>query len=183
MAENTNPFAPVVEALTSKISADVQELVDMAQAYKARNGSPDAIQEWLANSEDPEILKELEIIAKAEEKLKERKAKLNDTAKAALQPEGFDGEAVAKEFKEKRTAARTLILQSKGTLEAMGQDTSKLTEFFENLPNLSGGISVSGKSPEEMEKIREWARANGHEVKDRGRIAKDILDAYEAANK
>lgn len=29
--------------------------------------------------------------------------------------------------------------------------------------------------------IREWAQANGHEVNSRGRIKKEIVDAYEAA--
>lgn len=176
-----NQFAPVVEALVSKLTADVQELHDISAAYKARNGSPEAVQEYLANSEDAEIRKELEVIANAEAKLKARKDALTAKAKAALVPEGFDPEAVATEFKAKRTAAKTLILQGKGTLEAMGQDVSALTELFENLPNISGGVSASGKSPEEMEKIRAWARDNGFEVKDRGRIAKEILDAYEAA--
>ena len=30
--------------------------------------------------------------------------------------------------------------------------------------------------------IREWARENGHQVSDRGRIAKSVLDAHQAAN-
>ena len=30
--------------------------------------------------------------------------------------------------------------------------------------------------------IREWARANGYDVSDRGRIPADIMDAYAAAN-
>jgi|SRR4051794_21159711 len=30
--------------------------------------------------------------------------------------------------------------------------------------------------------IREWAQANGHDVNSRGRIKKDIVDAYEAAH-
>ena len=30
--------------------------------------------------------------------------------------------------------------------------------------------------------IREWARQNGHQVSDRGRISKSVLDAYQAAN-
>lgn len=178
-----NQFAPVVEALVGKLTNDVQELHDIASTYKARNGSPEAVQEFLKNSDDPAIQQELELLAKAEEKLKVRRAALTEKAKAALQPEGFDAEAVALEFKQKKNAAKTLILQGKGTLEAMGQDVTALTELFENLPNISGGVSASGKSPEEMEKIRTWARENGHEVKDRGRIAKDILDAYEAANK
>jgi len=30
--------------------------------------------------------------------------------------------------------------------------------------------------------VREWARANGYDVSDRGRIPADIMDAYAAAN-
>lgn len=30
--------------------------------------------------------------------------------------------------------------------------------------------------------LREWARANGHEVSDRGRVPKEIREAFEAAN-
>ena len=30
--------------------------------------------------------------------------------------------------------------------------------------------------------VREWARANGHEVSDRGRISKSVMQAYQAAN-
>ncbi len=29
--------------------------------------------------------------------------------------------------------------------------------------------------------IREWARANGHKVNDRGRISKSVMEAYQAA--
>jgi nucleoid-associated protein Lsr2 len=34
---------------------------------------------------------------------------------------------------------------------------------------------------EETAAIREWARANGHKVNDRGRIAKSVIEAYRAA--
>ena len=30
--------------------------------------------------------------------------------------------------------------------------------------------------------VREWAKAHGHEVNERGRISKTVLDAYEAAH-
>ena len=30
--------------------------------------------------------------------------------------------------------------------------------------------------------IREWARANGHQVSDRGRISKSVIEAYQAAH-
>jgi hypothetical protein len=35
----------------------------------------------------------------------------------------------------------------------------------------------------DLQAIREWARANGHTVSDRGRVAGDIVAAYEAAGK
>ena len=35
---------------------------------------------------------------------------------------------------------------------------------------------------EDLNAIREWARANGHTVSDRGRISQEIRDAYAAAN-
>jgi hypothetical protein len=30
--------------------------------------------------------------------------------------------------------------------------------------------------------VKEWARANGHPVRDRGRIPKAVMDAFDAAN-
>ena len=35
---------------------------------------------------------------------------------------------------------------------------------------------------EQTAAIREWARANGHEVSERGRLSASVLDAFEAAH-
>ncbi|UMG93888.1 Lsr2 family protein [Nocardioides sp. TF02-7] len=43
----------------------------------------------------------------------------------------------------------------------------------------SSGASGGGASARE---IREWARANGHEVPDRGRIPAEVRSAYESAH-
>ncbi len=40
----------------------------------------------------------------------------------------------------------------------------------------------SGRPKSELQNIRAWARKNGYEVSDRGRIKADIIDAYHAAN-
>ena len=45
----------------------------------------------------------------------------------------------------------------------------------------------SGSRPQPLDReqtaaIRAWARQNGHEVSDRGRIAKTVVDAFEAAH-
>ena len=63
----------------------------------------------------------------------------------------------------------------------------------------SGGASVaagrrapkmtasSGRRPQPLDReqtaaIRAWARQNGHEVSDRGRISKTVVDAFQAAH-
>ena len=61
-------------------------------------------------------------------------------------------------------------------------------------PYLSAGRKVSGGNTSsrrrrtaapakstDTQAIREWAQANGYEVNTRGRIKKEIVDAYEAA--
>jgi hypothetical protein len=47
----------------------------------------------------------------------------------------------------------------------------------------TGRRSGSGSSPSgDATAIREWARANGHEVSERGRISAEVRSAYEAAH-
>lgn len=43
--------------------------------------------------------------------------------------------------------------------------------------------SGSGRSKEELANAREWLKANGHEVSDRGRIKAELLEAYDEAHK
>lgn len=42
--------------------------------------------------------------------------------------------------------------------------------------------SRSGGSKEELANIRAWARGRGYEISDRGRIKREIVEAYHAAN-
>lgn len=46
----------------------------------------------------------------------------------------------------------------------------------------SGSSSSSRAKSGELSKIREWARANGYEVSDRGRISEKVREAYAKAN-
>ena len=174
-------FAAVAEAVLGKAKSETQQLHDLAKQIKAKSGNADAVKAYLESSEDPEIIKEREYIAAAVAKIQERKKALEEVAKAALVPDDFDPEAKTKEFKELRVKVRTLLMQSKGTLQAFDQDVSELDEALDNLPNITGGISASGKSPAELAAIRDWANKNGHEVAERGRIKADIVAAYDKA--
>jgi hypothetical protein len=45
----------------------------------------------------------------------------------------------------------------------------------------AGGTTGSGRNREQTQAIREWAKKNGHEVSDRGRIPAAVISAFEAA--
>ena len=44
------------------------------------------------------------------------------------------------------------------------------------------GSSPLPRTSSDTQKVREWARANGYEVSDRGRIPASVREAYDAAN-
>jgi hypothetical protein len=46
----------------------------------------------------------------------------------------------------------------------------------------SSGSSGSGRTSEELAHIRAWAKANGHEVSERGRIKAEIIEAFDKAD-
>ena len=46
----------------------------------------------------------------------------------------------------------------------------------------AGRTTRRGADKDQLTKIREWARANGHQVSDRGRISTAVQEAYHAAN-
>jgi hypothetical protein len=42
--------------------------------------------------------------------------------------------------------------------------------------------STGGADREEVQRIREWARDNGHKVSERGRLSSSVLEAYRSAH-
>jgi len=46
----------------------------------------------------------------------------------------------------------------------------------------TGRTTSTGADKDQLAKIREWARAKGHPISDRGRISATIQEAYHAAN-
>lgn len=45
-----------------------------------------------------------------------------------------------------------------------------------------GGAGPTSATREELTRMREWGRANGYKVSDRGRVPQDVQDAYRAAH-
>jgi hypothetical protein len=85
-----------------------------------------------------------------------------------------------------RGSSYTIDLTDK---EAAGFDKS-MARYIEHATKVGGTRkrtatttnSASGRSTGELHNIRTWARENGYQVSERGRIKTDIVDAYHAAN-
>lgn len=63
--------------------------------------------------------------------------------------------------------------------EALAPFTGAARRTGRKAPARSGSTRSNG---DDLQKIREWAKANGHDVSDRGRIAAAVRDAYDAAH-
>lgn len=65
-----------------------------------------------------------------------------------------------------------------------------LNKYIENATEVRNGNTVtrtsvssgSGASKEQLQAIRAWARENGYEISDRGRISAEIQEAYDQAH-
>jgi hypothetical protein len=49
-------------------------------------------------------------------------------------------------------------------------------------PAISAPSSERARSKEQTQTIRDWARSNGHQVAERGRIPGGVIEAFEAAH-
>ena len=49
-------------------------------------------------------------------------------------------------------------------------------------PRGTASRGAQRQSPDRLASIRQWARKNGYEISDRGRIAREIQEAYDAAH-
>jgi hypothetical protein len=50
-------------------------------------------------------------------------------------------------------------------------------------PRKPGSSKAAAKGASNVSQVREWARANGFEVSERGRISSEVLEVYAAAQK
>lgn len=60
----------------------------------------------------------------------------------------------------------------------------KAAKVTARLPRQASTSSTrsSSSNKEELQKIRQWAKDNGYEISERGRVSQTIQDAYRAAN-
>ncbi len=77
---------------------------------------------------------------------------------------------------------------SKRNAAAFSKVLKPYVEAARKLPRAAGKSAARGprsrrpRSGPDLAAVREWARANGHSVSDRGRVPGAVLEAYAAAN-
>jgi hypothetical protein len=82
---------------------------------------------------------------------------------------GLDGTSYEIDLNDKNAAAlREALAGYVGHARKVGSGTRRARK------TAAGGPSAK--------EVREWARANGHDVPDRGRVSADVRAAYDAAN-
>lgn len=92
-----------------------------------------------------------------------------------------DNEAAQREAEARVARAREALEQAEQELRAVKAGTRTTTTAATAPTPIRTGTS-SAYSRDELTAIRTWARANGHQVADRGLPSKTVLDAYAAAH-
>jgi len=89
---------------------------------------------------------------------------------------GLDGAAYEIDLSEKNaTTLREALAPFVASARRVGGRATSVRKSARGTARRSGGTDRTAD-------IREWARANGYTVSDRGRIASNIVQAYDAAH-
>ncbi|MFJ4569009.1 histone-like nucleoid-structuring protein Lsr2 [Streptomyces caelestis] len=94
-------------------------------------------------------------------------------------------DAARREAEERVAKAKAELEAAQEQLRAVkagGRPATAVQDATPLAPATAPG-ATGKRSKEELAAIRTWARANGHQVADRGNPAKAVLDAYDAAHR
>ncbi|MFL4910840.1 histone-like nucleoid-structuring protein Lsr2 [Streptomyces sp. MMS24-I2-30] len=94
-------------------------------------------------------------------------------------------DSAQREAEERVANAKAELEAAQAQLRAVkaGGHTATAVQDAKPLAPAPATTSTGKRSKEELAAIRTWARANGHQVADKGNPAKKVLDAYDAANR
>lgn len=97
----------------------------------------------------------------------------------------LDGSANAKEISfslDGKTWVIDLSAKNRAALEkALKPYIAKATEHDRRRPRKANRSSSRSRSRTDLAAVRKWAKDNGHQVSDRGRISAEVQRAYDAA--
>ncbi len=74
----------------------------------------------------------------------------------------------------------TIRFSVNGTSYEIDLSEKNVAAFHKALSRFVSKATVLERAPSEQAAIREWAQENGYDVRDKGRIAQVVIDAYNA---
>lgn len=127
-----------------------------------------------------------EKVAELEKQVAALRTKANEIARDELQPEKMDEKELASlktDFDSTRETVKGQLTSVGTYLDTMGKADVKAAFEALKVPQFrTGSSSAVSTAPSEATKVREWAKENGIEVNERGRIAADVQAKYDAAH-
>ncbi|MGW3956611.1 Lsr2 family DNA-binding protein [Streptomyces sp. NPDC004752] len=164
------PDPTTVPALDTDDSTSTPQMAVLASDGTADTDGIEALLSWAENHPAASIRNRAARVRSDLTELTERRA----TDAAQRQAE----ERVAKAKAELEAAqAQLRAVKAGGHAATAVQDATPLA------PAPTPAAPTGKRSKEELAAIRTWARANGHQVADRGNPAKAVMDAYNAAHR
>ena len=103
-----------------------------------------------------------------------------ETVTCGLDGTTYEVDACGQHQQEMRDAFATYVGAARRAEGAGNSGAGRRSSRSSNRAG-SGNSSGGGSDREEVQRIREWARENGHKVSERGRLSSSVLEAYRAA--
>jgi hypothetical protein len=107
---------------------------------------------------------------------------LDGTAAEDVEPVTFGLDGITYEIDLKPSNASRLR-EALADFVANARRTSSRGSRARKATNTTRTIVAESRTKEQTKAIREWARANGHELSDRGRIPTHIIEEFEKAHR
>ena len=189
--------------LLDAVYGPYNELIEKINSFKSMGDLDTLAKNEIENAEkDSEIGLLRDRVALMKSKIAETEKLLTETSRAQaaekLDPD-FDELKARVDIKETRAHAGDMFKVAFSTFEVLGHvetikeplkspelvalnDIGEALLLAQNTPNIKGTKGSAPQGENKTTLVREWAKAQGKEVSDRGRIAAEIIAEYEAAH-
>lgn len=199
--------ASVDQKLLDHVVPLYNKLVGIVEKYQAVTDLDSAVEEYGSTSDDEEIVKARELVAKAEKMIEQQKAIINEKARAALMdsidPE-FDEAKVKAEYNDTKVELKKNAANVRDTFKLLGfvesevspagresnwtakNEAGELLLKALDLPKLEGNKESASGASDAVKQFnrdaKEWARKNGMKVADKGALSTEVKEAYSKAS-
>jgi len=171
---------PLVNMLAEKLFNEVTQYVEL-ERHKAEK-APTLSEQAEQHSDDHDVQRFTVQIDKAKAALEKARDNLKNRLKELTGEETASEEKYGTQRKNLRQTAAPGIKLLEQTAIGEPDVLYWLESVKDKFERKSGGGTAKPASDTDASKVREWAKANGITVSERGRIKAEVMDQYNAAN-